>query len=65
MPELLRRIKTGDYTFQGGRWQHVTLKAKDLVSKMLEVNPERPFPVDSDHALLHTGSGSQLNEKIR
>ncbi|GCC26816.1 ribosomal protein S6 kinase alpha-1 isoform X3 [Chiloscyllium punctatum] len=39
--EILARIGSGHYTLQGGNWDKASSAAKDLVSKMLHVDPHR------------------------
>ncbi|XP_007893071.1 ribosomal protein S6 kinase alpha-1 isoform X2 [Callorhinchus milii] len=39
--EILARIGSGRYTLQGGNWNKISSAAKDLVSKMLHVDPHR------------------------
>lgn len=39
--EILSRIGSGKFTLSGGNWNTVSEAAKDLVSKMLHVDPHR------------------------
>ncbi|XP_041068450.1 ribosomal protein S6 kinase alpha-1-like isoform X3 [Carcharodon carcharias] len=39
--EILARIGSGHYNLQGGNWDKASSAAKDLVSKMLHVDPHR------------------------
>lgn len=39
--EILARIGGGHYSLQGGNWDKASSAAKDLVSKMLHVDPHR------------------------
>ncbi|XP_058621277.1 ribosomal protein S6 kinase alpha-3 isoform X5 [Onychostoma macrolepis] len=39
--EILARIGSGKFSLTGGYWSSVSLEAKDLVSKMLHVDPHR------------------------
>ncbi|XP_067863018.1 ribosomal protein S6 kinase alpha-2-like isoform X2 [Heptranchias perlo] len=39
--EILARIGSGHYSLQGGNWDRASPTAKDLVSKMLHVDPHR------------------------
>ncbi|XP_069751553.1 ribosomal protein S6 kinase alpha-1 isoform X2 [Narcine bancroftii] len=39
--EILARIGSGQYSLQGGNWDKASSAAKDLVSKMLHVDPHR------------------------
>lgn len=49
---LFRKIRAGDFTFHDKYWSNVSLHAKQLVSKLLTVDPS--FRLDCDHALLTT-----------
>ena len=39
--ELFRKIKNGKYEYVSPYWDDITENAKDIVSKMLEINPDR------------------------
>lgn len=39
--EILARIGSGEFSLKGGFWISVSIEAKDLVSKMLHVDPHR------------------------
>ncbi|XP_048104764.1 ribosomal protein S6 kinase alpha-1 isoform X1 [Alosa alosa] len=39
--DILNRIGNGSFTLTGGNWDHVSEAAKDLVSKMLHVDPHQ------------------------
>ena len=50
--ELFKRIKAGVYEFHPEYWENVSAEAKDLISKLLVVNPlER---LTAEQALAHT-----------
>lgn len=38
--EIIEKIKTADYNFQGEQWRRVTNAAQDLIRCMLNPNPE-------------------------
>jgi calcium-dependent protein kinase len=38
--EIIARVRTGTFEFSGKAWQLVSSQAKDLISKMLVVNPD-------------------------
>ena len=37
--QIIERVKKGKYTFRGEAWFNVSPEAKDLISKMLRMNP--------------------------
>ena len=51
-PKLFRKIRNGEYAFEDEGWSDVSVDAKDLVSKMLTVNPRRRFSAHEDHVFL-------------
>jgi serine/threonine protein kinase len=44
-PKLFRQIKRGEYDFPLPYWENITHSAKDLVQKLLTVNPKRRLTV--------------------
>ncbi|CAM9183967.1 unnamed protein product, partial [Ectocarpus fasciculatus] len=49
--ELFRKIKAGAYEFHTDYWKHISEDAKDLIRRMLVVNPDQRITVDE--ALSH------------
>lgn len=47
----LRRIRAGDYSFPFSEWRHVSDSAKDLIRRLLDVNPDNR--VSAAQALQH------------
>lgn len=50
-PRLLHNIVAGRYNFGGHAWRHVSAEAKDLISRLLVVDPHRRLGVHA--ALVH------------
>lgn len=48
---MLRRIVAGQYTFSGTDWEDISESAKDLISRMLVVDPD--YRLTADEALNH------------
>lgn len=58
--KLFEKIKTGDYTFHEQYWSEVSFLAKDLVQKMLTVEPLKRYTIT--HALGHPWLAETLKE---
>ncbi|CAI5695944.1 unnamed protein product [Oreochromis niloticus] len=39
--EIMRKIKQGDFSFQGEAWRNVSKQAKDLIQELLTVDPNK------------------------
>uniref|UniRef100_A0A3P8P532 Ribosomal protein S6 kinase n=1 Tax=Astatotilapia calliptera TaxID=8154 RepID=A0A3P8P532_ASTCA len=39
--EIMRKIKQGDFSFQGEAWKNVSQQAKDLIQELLTVDPNK------------------------
>mmetsp|Transcript_8343 Transcript_8343/g.8245 ORF Transcript_8343/g.8245 Transcript_8343/m.8245 type:complete len:98 (-) Transcript_8343:649-942(-) len=49
--ELFQNIRVGKYAFDDDRWNHISIAARQLISKMLTVNPEARISISN--ALKH------------
>jgi len=49
--EVLSKVKAGHYSFSGGEWKRVSEDAKDLIRRLLKINPNDRFT--SEEALNH------------
>lgn len=58
--ELTLKILTGNYEFLNPWWDEVSKDAKDLISRMLTINPEERITVDEiwDHPWVKENSGT-------
>ena len=69
-PGMKKKIRAGEYTFPDAEWKNVSQEAKDLIKKMLDVNPERRINIKevfnsnwisvNDDAFFYTDSGFGL-----
>ncbi|TPX67100.1 hypothetical protein SpCBS45565_g04017 [Spizellomyces sp. 'palustris'] len=55
--ELSKRIREAEFDFGGPEWRHVSNDAKDLICRLLEIDPERRLTVEQ--ALQHPWIGNQ------
>ncbi|KNC96528.1 CAMK protein kinase [Spizellomyces punctatus DAOM BR117] len=55
--ELSKRIREAEFDFGGPEWRHVSNDAKDLICRLLEIDPERRLTVEQ--ALQHPWIASQ------
>ncbi|KAL0170403.1 hypothetical protein M9458_034999, partial [Cirrhinus mrigala] len=39
--EIMRKIKQGDFSFEGEAWRSVSSQAKDLIQELLTVDPDK------------------------
>lgn len=66
--QLMRMIRAGRYSFVSTYWDHISVEAKDLISKLLVVDPRRRLTVDQalDHAwILGSISGAASVAHLR
>eukprot|EP01068_Selenidium_serpulae_P013690 Selendium_serpulae@DN5992_c0_g1_i2.p1 len=49
--QVLSKVKTGSYSFVGPEWRRVSEDAKDLISKLLKMQPK--LRLTAEHALAH------------
>ena len=52
LPDLMLRIRTGGVSFSGSVWSSISADAKDLICRLLTVDPEER--ITADEALCHT-----------
>ena len=45
--ELTELIKKGEFSMAGGPWEHISDEAKDLISNLIVVDPEKRFEPDT------------------
>jgi len=64
--QLFRQIRAGKYEFHFEQWKHCSNEAKDLVSKMLVVDPRRRLTTDQvlAHPWMRNAPNSELNSTI-
>lgn len=48
---ILRKVKTGKYNFDDAVWMNISEKAKDLIKKMMEMDPTKRM--SAEEALKH------------
>ena len=53
--DILQRIGKGQYDMSSGNWSTVSNLAKDIVTKMLDVNPSRRLTTQQVSQGLYTG----------
>lgn len=65
--DLYTSIKSGNYTFHEERWEHISSDAKDLVTKLLTVNPTERLDVKEcgNHPWLKSDSMEPAQKKIK
>jgi len=72
--ELFEKIKTAEYSFPSPEWDHVSDDAKDLISKLLVVDPEKRLTAEEilEHPWMCIGaeddsssSNSEGNEEMQ
>lgn len=49
--EVLASIERGQYSFDKENWKYISAQAKDLISKMIEIDPKKRLSVKD--AMLH------------
>lgn len=62
VPKLFKQIRAGDYEFHKDQWKDISSQAKDLVSKMLVVDPKKRLTCDEvlAHPWLRSAPNSEL-----
>jgi calcium/calmodulin-dependent protein kinase I len=45
--ELFQEIRTGNWKFQEEDWEHISPEARDFVTRLLHVDPEQRWTVDT------------------
>jgi calcium/calmodulin-dependent protein kinase I len=66
-PRLFAKIRGGKYDFNDKVWNEVSFDAKDLISKLLQVDPARRYTVEQveNHAWMRAGEGSSKRELLQ
>ena len=65
-PELFEKIKKGEYDFPADPWDEISADAKDLVSKLLVVEPTERATVDDvkNHEWVASASDKVINASV-
>ncbi|XP_030071159.1 ribosomal protein S6 kinase alpha-5 [Microcaecilia unicolor] len=59
--EIMKKIKTGDFSFEGEAWKNVSQEAKDLIQGLLTVDPNKRSKMSSLRYNEWLQDGSQLS----
>nr|XP_033806925.1 ribosomal protein S6 kinase alpha-5 isoform X2 [Geotrypetes seraphini] len=59
--EIMKKIKTGDFSFEGEAWKNVSQEAKDLIQGLLTVDPNKRSKMPSLRYNEWLQDGSQLS----
>ena len=69
--EILKKVSQGAFSFDKPRWKHVSAAAKDLICKLMEMDPtKRPSAADAmDHPWFEikkskVGADTDLRESL-
>jgi calcium-dependent protein kinase len=63
--DLLRKVSKGQYSLEGSYWKKISQSAKDLVIKMLEINPSKRLSAEESlkHEWIVENSSIELNNQ--
>ncbi|XP_023601640.1 ribosomal protein S6 kinase alpha-5 isoform X6 [Myotis lucifugus] len=59
--EIMKKIKTGDFSFEGEAWKNVSQEAKDLIQGLLTVDPNKRLKMSGLRYNEWLQDGSQLS----